>query len=108
MPDPIRFVFGVHLHQPVGNFGYVLQQHLEEVYQPFLDVVEDAAFLPVVLHLSGPLLEATPPATLISYQIETVAQSERGLDRTVQGECRTLVWPAALGQASIRLTPERG
>jgi alpha-amylase len=57
MPSPIRFVFGVHLHQPVGNFGYVFQQHLEEVYQPFLDLVQEEEFLPVVLHLSGPLLE---------------------------------------------------
>lgn len=57
MPIPIRFVFGVHLHQPVGNFGYVFQQHLEDVYQPFLDLVEREDFLPVVLHLSGPLLE---------------------------------------------------
>lgn len=57
MPRPIRFVFGVHLHQPVGNFGYVFQQHLDEVYQPFLDLVERENFLPVVLHLSGPLLE---------------------------------------------------
>ena len=57
MPNPIRFVFGVHLHQPVGNFDSVFQQHLEEVYQPFLERAEADGFLPVVLHLSGPLLE---------------------------------------------------
>jgi len=57
MPSPIRFVFGVHLHQPVGNFDSVFQQHLDEVYRPFLEHVEKQSFLPVVLHLSGPLLE---------------------------------------------------
>ena len=57
MPGPIRFVFGVHLHQPVGNFDSVFQQHLEEGYQPFLERAEADGFLPVVLHLSGPLLE---------------------------------------------------
>jgi 4-alpha-glucanotransferase len=57
MANPIRFVFAVHLHQPVGNFDSVFQQHLDEVYQPFLDRAEADEFLPLVLHLSGPLLE---------------------------------------------------
>jgi alpha-amylase len=57
MANPIRFIFAVHLHQPVGNFGYVFQQHLDEVYQPFLDRAEADEFLPLVLHISGPLLE---------------------------------------------------
>lgn len=57
MPSPIRFVFGVHLHQPVGNFDSVFEQHLAEAYQPFLEKVDERDFLPVVLHLSGPLLE---------------------------------------------------
>ncbi len=57
MANQIRFVFAVHLHQPVGNFDSVFQQHLEEVYQPFLDRAEAEGFLPLVLHISGPLLE---------------------------------------------------
>ena len=31
---PIRFVFGLHLHQPVGNFDHVFEQHVEDVYRP--------------------------------------------------------------------------
>ncbi|MBA3260418.1 MAG: DUF1926 domain-containing protein [Gemmatimonadales bacterium] len=54
---PIRFVFGLHLHQPVGNFDHVFEQHLEDVYRPLLEHLADREFLPVVLHLSGPLLE---------------------------------------------------
>ena len=55
--DPIRFVFGLHLHQPVGNFDHVFAQHVEDVYRPLLDRLAARDFLPVVLHLSGPLLE---------------------------------------------------
>jgi hypothetical protein len=54
---PVRFVFGLHLHQPVGNFDYVFKQHLDDVYAPLLDRLTAAEFLPVVLHVSGPLLE---------------------------------------------------
>ncbi len=57
MTNPIRFIFGIHLHQPVGNFDSVFQQHLDEVYRPFLEKVDERGFLPIVLHLSGPLLE---------------------------------------------------
>ncbi|HET8836645.1 MAG TPA: alpha-amylase/4-alpha-glucanotransferase domain-containing protein [Gemmatimonadales bacterium] len=54
---PIRFAFGLHFHQPVGNFDYVFAQHVEDVYRPLLDALADREFLPVVLHVSGPLLD---------------------------------------------------
>lgn len=54
---PIRFVFGLHFHQPVGNFDYVFAQHVQDVYRPLLDRLTSRRFLPAVLHLSGPLLE---------------------------------------------------
>jgi alpha-amylase len=55
--DPLRFVFGLHLHQPVGNFDHVFSQHVEDVYRPLLERLTEREFLPAVLHLSGPLLE---------------------------------------------------
>jgi alpha-amylase/alpha-mannosidase (GH57 family) len=55
--DPVRFVFGLHLHQPVGNFDHVFAQHVEDVYRPILERLSAHNFLPAVLHLSGPLLE---------------------------------------------------
>jgi len=55
--DPVRLVFGVHLHQPVGNFDHVFEQHVRDAYLPFLQSVAEHAFLPLTLHLSGPLLE---------------------------------------------------
>jgi alpha-amylase len=54
---PLRFVFGLHFHQPVGNFDYVFAQHVEDVYRPLLDRLTSRQFFPAVLHLSGPLLE---------------------------------------------------
>ena len=50
-------MFGLHLHQPVGNFDHVFQQHFTDVYLPLLDTLEEAEILPAVLHLSGPLLD---------------------------------------------------
>ena len=54
---PIRFVFGLHLHQPVGNFGYVFEDHVRDVYLPFLTFAKDSSLLPVAIHMSGPLLD---------------------------------------------------
>lgn len=54
---PIRFCFGLHLHQPVGNFGYVFEDHVRDVYLPFLDAIQEREFFPVALHISGPLID---------------------------------------------------
>ncbi len=54
---PVRFCFGIHLHQPVGNFDKVFVQHMTDVYLPFLQRARAAEFLPLTLHISGPLLE---------------------------------------------------
>jgi hypothetical protein len=54
---PIRFAFGIHLHQPVGNFDHVFAQHVADVYRPFLERLATRDFFPLCLHLSGPLLE---------------------------------------------------
>jgi hypothetical protein len=57
MSAPLRFVFGVHLHQPVGNFDYVFAEHLRDVYRPFLEKTAGAGFGPVTVHISGPLFD---------------------------------------------------
>lgn len=54
---PVYLTFGLHAHQPVGNFDHVFEEHVSRVYEPFLDRAEALDFLPVTLHLSGPLLE---------------------------------------------------
>ncbi|HET6680988.1 MAG TPA: alpha-amylase/4-alpha-glucanotransferase domain-containing protein [Gemmatimonadaceae bacterium] len=57
MSAPVRFVFGVHLHQPVGNFDHVFADHVRDVYAPLLAALTEREFFPVTLHISGPLLE---------------------------------------------------
>jgi hypothetical protein len=56
-PAPLRFVFGLHLHQPVGNFDHVMSDHVRDVYRPILERASAAGFIPLTLHVSGPLLE---------------------------------------------------
>ena len=46
-------------------------------------------------------IEAVPAATKWVAPVETVAKSEKGLDRTVQGESVTLLWNAAVGSAKL-------
>src|SRR5260370_5730432 len=57
MTAPLRFVFGLHLHQPVGNFDHVMSDHVRDVYRPILERASAAGFFPLTLHVSGPLLE---------------------------------------------------
>ncbi len=53
----VRFVFGVHMHQPVGNFDHVFEEHTRDVYLPFLQRLAERDFFPIAMHLSGPLME---------------------------------------------------
>jgi hypothetical protein len=50
-------------------------------------------------------LVATPTPEEWRFDIETVAKSERGFDRTRQGENVTLRWPVELGAAAVELEP---
>ena len=44
-----------------------------------------------------------PPVEAWRYPIETVAKSERGLERTLQGESVTPRWAIGIGAARIEL-----
>jgi alpha-amylase len=57
LKPPLRFVFGLHLHQPVGNFDHVMADHVRDVYRPIIERATAAGFFPLTLHVSGPLLE---------------------------------------------------
>jgi len=64
---------------------------------------DDRWFATEVSH-QGPLaLHGDPEAETWSYPIETVAKSERGLERTLQGTATVLRWPARLGAARIQV-----
>ncbi|MBT4291919.1 DUF1926 domain-containing protein [bacterium] len=53
----MKLVFGIHNHQPVGNFDYVIEHISEISYTPFLDVVEQHPDFRFALHITGPLLQ---------------------------------------------------
>ena len=63
----IRFILGIHAHQPVGNLPEVFTEAYCRSYLPFFEVVSDFPGVPFALHYSGVLfdwLEATHPEFL--------------------------------------------
>ncbi len=57
-PDKQKsFIFCVHAHQPVGNFSGVFEEAVDKCYTPFLDVLQAHPRVPIVLHLSGSLID---------------------------------------------------
>lgn len=54
---PIRFIFALHNHQPIGNFENLFEQSYQESYLPFLKVFAEYPDVKLTLHTSGPLME---------------------------------------------------
>ena len=57
MPKTINLLFGVHAHQPVGNFPEVMEDAHQRCYKPFLETVHRYPDFKFALHSSGWLLE---------------------------------------------------
>ena len=57
MSARVNLMFGIHSHQPVGNFEGVFRSSYETCYRPFLEVLSRHPGVRVALHYSGPLLE---------------------------------------------------
>jgi len=53
----VYFLFGVHDHQPVGNFNHVFEEAYDRCYYPFLEVLEKYPSVKCNLHISGPLYD---------------------------------------------------
>ncbi|MBI4726831.1 DUF1926 domain-containing protein [candidate division TA06 bacterium] len=53
----LKFIFGVHNHQPVGNFDFVFEDAYQKAYKPFLDLVAGHPWFRFTLHNSGCLWE---------------------------------------------------
>lgn len=53
----VNFIFGIHNHQPVGNFDFVIEDAFKKSYKPFIDVLEDFPGINISFHFSGCLLE---------------------------------------------------
>jgi len=53
----VQFIFGIHNHQPVGNFDYVFEEAFLKSYLPFIEILERHPRIAMALHFSGCLLE---------------------------------------------------
>ncbi|ASJ08244.1 4-alpha-glucanotransferase [Thermococcus siculi] len=53
----VNFIFGIHNHQPLGNFGWVMESAYDRSYRPFMEILEEYPNMKVAVHYSGPLLE---------------------------------------------------
>ena len=56
MPERFHLVLLIHAHQPVGNFGNVLEKSFKDSYLPFIELLEKYPGVHIGLHYSGPLL----------------------------------------------------
>ena len=52
-----KFIFCVHAHQPVGNFGWVIEEAYQKSYKPFFKVLEQHPAVTIACHFSGSLLD---------------------------------------------------
>jgi alpha-amylase len=52
----LHLILAFHNHQPVGNFGHVLEDCYMKSYHPFLETLKNHPEIRVVLHYSGHLL----------------------------------------------------
>ena len=57
MAPRISLALVIHNHQPVGNFGWVIEDTFRTAYEPMLAALERHPGVRVGLHYTGPLLE---------------------------------------------------
>jgi len=53
----ISLALTLHNHQPVGNFGWVIEEVYEKAYRPMVEALERHPAVRLGLHYTGPLLE---------------------------------------------------
>jgi hypothetical protein len=84
------------------RFGEEGQLSVKYEWEP--NVEDPSARFTTELSLFAPLeFDCSPEAETWRFSIDTVAKSERGLDRTRQGESVTLRWPVGSGSAEVNL-----
>jgi len=53
----VNFLFGIHCHQPVGNFEHIFEEAYQKSYLPFLQVLERHPKIKCAVHYSGVLYD---------------------------------------------------
>lgn len=67
--NKIHLALGVHNHQPIGNWDWVIEDSYQHSYMPFIDVLERHPGVHVTIHYAGHLL-----AWLAEHHPEFVAR----------------------------------
>ena len=57
MANTTKLLFGIHMHQPVDNFNWVIEHGVEVCYGPFFDVMSRYPEFHFSVHCSGWLME---------------------------------------------------
>lgn len=57
MPKTTKLLFGIHMHQPVDNFDWVIEHGIEVCYGPFFEVMSKYPEFRFAVHCSGWLME---------------------------------------------------
>ena len=53
----VKFIFGIHCHQPVGNFEHVFHEAYERSYLPFIQAMDAHPRIKFAIHYSGILYD---------------------------------------------------
>lgn len=53
----VKFLFGIHCHQPVGNFEHVFDEAYEMAYLPFIQAMDAHPRIKFAVHYSGVLYD---------------------------------------------------
>jgi alpha-amylase len=53
----IYLIFGIHNHQPVGNFDHIFKEAFYKAYMPFLEELIKYPKIRIAFHTSGPIYE---------------------------------------------------
>lgn len=76
MKQTTKLLFGIHMHQPIDNFDWVIKQGVELCYGPFFEVMSRYPEFKFALHCSGWLMEEIKKNYPKLYKnIQSLAQS---------------------------------
>src|SRR5665648_233181 len=57
MANTTKLLFGIHMHQPIDNFDWVIKHGVEVCYGPFFEVMSQYPEFRFSVHCSGWLME---------------------------------------------------
>ena len=76
MTKTTKLLFGIHMHQPVDNFDWVIKMGVETCYGPFFEVMSQYPEFKFAVHCSGWLMEQIEEKHPKLYgQIQTLAKN---------------------------------